>query len=133
MRRRLFPPLPFMEPDGAMYDLAHDGSLIPHLSDSEAEEGDGEGQELGAMRPNRLSSAQDYVARARYLVGNRSESNDEARSPIETRRDIAKLERATSELRQGILSRSHLEKDLALLTIQQVTMTRNGKHKPRFY
>ena len=105
MRRRLFPPLPFMEPDGAMYDLAHDGSLIPHISDGEREQGDGQGQELGPMRPNRLSSAQDYVARARYLVGNRSESNDDAQSVIEIRRAIAKLERATSELRQGILSK----------------------------
>lgn len=105
MRRRLFPPLPFMEPDGAMYDLAHDGSLIPHVSDGEREGGGEEGQELGPMRPNRLSSAQDYVARARYLVGNLSESNDEARSAVETRRAIAKLERATSELRQGILSK----------------------------
>lgn len=108
MRRKPFPPLPFMEPDGAMYDLAHDGSLIPHVSDSENAEGGEEGQELEAMRPNRLSSAHDYVARARYLVGNRSESNDEARSAVETRRAIAKLERATSELRQGILSKLRL-------------------------
>ncbi|KAF8558855.1 FYVE-domain-containing protein, partial [Imleria badia] len=112
MRRRLFPPLPFMEPDGAMHDLAHDGSLIPHASDGERQEGDEEGQELGPMRPNRLSSAQDYVARARYLVGNRSESNDEARSPVETRRAIAKLERATSELRQGILSDDDRERKI---------------------
>lgn len=101
MRRRLFPPLPFMEPDGAMYDLAHDGSLMPRVSDGESEEG----QELGTMRPNRLSSAQDYVTRARYLVGNRSESSDETQSAVEIRRAIAKLERATSELRQGILSK----------------------------
>lgn len=97
-----------MEANGTMYDLANDGSLIPHVSDGERAEGGGEGQELGAMRPNRLSSAQDYVARARYLVGNRSESNVEARSAVEIRRTIAKLERATSELRQGILSRSCL-------------------------
>lgn len=97
-----------MEPDGAMYDLAHDGSLIPHVSDAESEEGGEEGQELGAMRPNRLFSAQDYVARARYLVGNQSESNDEVQSAVETRRAIAKLERATSELRQGILSKLYL-------------------------
>lgn len=108
MRRRLFPPLPFMEPNGAMYDLAHDGSLIPHVSDGEREGGVEEGQELGPMRPNRLSSAQDYVARARYLVGNLSESNDEARSGVETRRAIAKLERATSELRREILSKFFL-------------------------
>ncbi|KAG9317587.1 hypothetical protein JVU11DRAFT_1795 [Chiua virens] len=112
MRRRLFPPLPFMEPDGAMYDLADDGSLIPHASDGENDEQGEEGQELGAMRPNRLSSAQDYVARARYLVGNRSETNDEARSTIETRRAIAKLERATSELRQGILSDDDKERKI---------------------
>ena len=105
MRRRLFPPLPFMEPDGAMYDLADDGSLIPHVNNTEREGGDEEGQELGPMRPKRLSFAQDYVARARYLVGNRSESNDEAQSAVEIRRTIAKLERATSELREGILSK----------------------------
>ncbi|KIJ70229.1 hypothetical protein HYDPIDRAFT_78867 [Hydnomerulius pinastri MD-312] len=55
------------------------------------------------MRSNPLSSAQDYVARARYLVGNQSESNGDPLSAIEARRAIAKLERATTELRQGIL------------------------------
>ncbi|KAF9247178.1 hypothetical protein BU15DRAFT_84724 [Melanogaster broomeanus] len=105
MRRRLdIPPLPFMEPDGAMYHLELDGSLVPFLSDDETDSRDEEGQELGAMRSNPLSSAQDYVARARYLVGNQSESSGEAHSPIEARRAIAKLERATTELRQGILS-----------------------------
>ncbi|KAG6378849.1 hypothetical protein JVT61DRAFT_13129 [Boletus reticuloceps] len=111
MRRKVFPLLPFMEPDGSMYDLAHDGSLIPHVNDGDREEGE-EGQELGPMRPNPLSSAQDYVARARYLVGYRSESNDEARSAVEARRTIAKLERATSELRQGILSDNDRERKI---------------------
>ncbi|KAF8138606.1 FYVE-domain-containing protein [Boletus edulis] len=111
MRRKVFPLLPFMEPDGSMYDLAHDGSLIPHVNDGDRQEGE-EGQELGPMRPNPLSSAQDYVARARYLVGYRSESNDEARSAVEARRTIAKLERATSELRQGILSDNDRERKI---------------------
>ncbi|KAH7916333.1 hypothetical protein BJ138DRAFT_996133 [Hygrophoropsis aurantiaca] len=109
MRRRLdIPPLPFLEPDGAMYHLALDGSLIPCISDEHSDlgDGDGDGQELGAMPSTMLSSAQDYVARARYLVGNQSrdaESDGEPLSAIESRRAIAKLERATTELRQGIL------------------------------
>ncbi|KAF9222106.1 FYVE-domain-containing protein [Gyrodon lividus] len=110
MRRRLdIPPLPFMEPDGAMYHLALDGSLILYVSDGESDSGDDEGQELGAMRSNPLSSAQDYVARARYLVGNQPESSN-VLSPIEARRAIAKLERATMELRQGSLSDEDAER-----------------------
>ncbi|KAH7924028.1 ankyrin [Leucogyrophana mollusca] len=110
MRRRLdIPPLPFLEPDGAMYHLALDGSLIPYFGDNHSDlgDGDGEGQELGAMTSTPLSSAQDYVARARYLVGNQSrdaESDGDMLSAVESRRTIAKLERATTELRQGILS-----------------------------
>ncbi|KIJ20142.1 hypothetical protein PAXINDRAFT_160774 [Paxillus involutus ATCC 200175] len=111
MRRRLdIPPLPFMEPDGAMYHPALDGSLITHVSHDESNSRDEDGQELGAMRSNPLSSAQDYVARARYLVGNRSESSSEALSAVEARRTIAKLERATTELRQGTLSDEDAER-----------------------
>ncbi|KAL4075965.1 hypothetical protein J3A83DRAFT_4089165, partial [Scleroderma citrinum] len=107
MHRRLdIPPLPFMEPDGALYHLAVDGSLVPCVSDKESNPGDPDGQELGAMPPNPLLLAQDYVARARYLVGNQSrdsEKDNEPLSVIEVHRAIAKLEHATTELRQGIL------------------------------
>lgn len=109
MRRRLdIPPLPFLEPDGNMYHLDADGSLIPFVPDQNSDFGDGEGQELGSMPTNMLSSARDYVARARYMIGTQSPVTDGAAngpvSSVEARRAIAKLERATSELRQGILS-----------------------------
>ncbi|KAI6034236.1 hypothetical protein PISMIDRAFT_86794, partial [Pisolithus microcarpus 441] len=114
MRRRLdIPPLPFMQPDGALYHLATDGTLIPCISNVESSPGDLDGQELGSMPPNPLSSAQDYVVRARYLVGNRSrdtEIDSGEFSAIEARRIIAKLERATTELRQGILGDDNLER-----------------------
>jgi hypothetical protein len=60
------------------------------------------------MLPTMLSSAQDYVARARYFVGTGTRDDVEGGgvSAVETRRIIAKLERATTELRQGILSLS---------------------------
>jgi len=107
MRRRLdIPPLPFLEPDGAMYHLAEDGAMIPYIEEHQSDLGE-DGQELGAMQSTALSSAQDYVARARYLVGNQArdaDANSDAVSAIDARRAIAKLERATTELRQGILS-----------------------------
>jgi len=107
MRRRLdIPPLPFLEPDGVMYHLDAEGTLIPHIEDSLSDYGEGDGQELGAMRATFLSSAQDYVARSRYIVGAQSSYTDtNGASPlaVEVRRAIAKLERATMELRQGIL------------------------------
>jgi hypothetical protein len=110
MRRRLdIPPLPFLEPDGSMYYLADDGTMIPFTDESQSDVGDGDGQELGSMPATLLSTAQDYVARARYLVGNQSRDSETSTSdpsPIEVRRAIAKLERATTELRQGILSES---------------------------
>ncbi|KAJ7699954.1 hypothetical protein B0H17DRAFT_1158003 [Mycena rosella] len=101
LRRRLdIPPLPFLEPDGAMYHLDADGTLIPFV-DEARNDPDGEGQELGSMRTTFISAAQDYVARARYLVGTQSDSSVE--SAVEARRAIAKLERATMELRTGLL------------------------------
>lgn len=107
MRRRLdIPPLPFLEPDGAMYHLAADGAMIPCVDEYQGDLGDGEGQELGAMQSTLLSSAQDYVARARYLVGNQprnADANGDIVSAVDARRAIAKLERATTELRQGLL------------------------------
>lgn len=106
MRRRLdMPPLPFLEPDGAMYHLDVDGALIPYIEDILISPNDDGGQELGTMLPTPLSSAQDYVARARYLVGTQSpDTHSSSLSAMEARRAIAKLERATMELRQGILS-----------------------------
>ncbi|KAJ7667873.1 FYVE-domain-containing protein, partial [Mycena polygramma] len=102
LRRRLdIPPLPFLEPDGGMYHLDADGTLIPFVGEARGDHSDGEGQELGSMRATFISSAQDYVARARYLVGTLSDSSVE--SAAEARRAIAKLERATMELRQGLL------------------------------
>lgn len=105
MRRRLdIPPLPFLSPDGCLYHLAADGAMIPYVNDNMSD--GGEGQELGAMSSAMLSSAQDYVARARYLVGNQSrdsDSNGEILNAVDARRAIAKLERATTELRQGLM------------------------------
>lgn len=107
MRRRLdIPPLPFLEPDGGMYHLDSDGTLIPYVVENSSDLGDGNGQELGSMPSTFLSSAQDYVARSRYLVGTQTQNGDASSTPlsaVEARRAIAKLERATMELRQGIL------------------------------
>jgi len=107
MRRRLdIPPLPFLEPDGAMYHLDVEGMLIPYIEDNSGDSDEGDGQELGAMSSTFFSSAKDYVARSRYLVGAQSpysDTNGTSVSAIEVRRAIAKLERATMELRQGIL------------------------------
>lgn len=109
MRRRLdIPPLPYLEPDGAMYYLDSDGSLIPYTEEPR-DRAVGEGQELTNLTPSATSSNRDYVARARYLVGNQSQSSEagtSAASALEVRRAIAKLERATMELREGILGLS---------------------------
>jgi hypothetical protein len=107
MRRRLdIPPLPFLEPDGLMYHLDSDGTLIPYVEEAQQDSGESEGQELGAMTSTFFSSAQDYVSRARYLAGNSPRDGDENSplSAVDARRAIAKLERATEELRTGILS-----------------------------
>jgi len=107
MRRRLdIPPLPFLESDGSMYHLDSDGILIPYVEELQSDVDENGGRELGTMSSSFFSSTQDYVGRARYLVGNDS-CNDEENNPvsaIDTRRTIAKLERATEELRNGILS-----------------------------
>ena len=105
MRRRLdIPPLPFLEPDGKMYHFTTDGHLIPFMEPSPNEDHEEGGQELSAMPSTGFSSAQDYVARARYHAGSSTESPTDSISAIEARRAIAKLVRATTELRQGILS-----------------------------
>jgi len=96
MRRRLdIPPLPFLGPDGEYHHWLNDGTMVP-FEDTVDGFGESEGQEL----------SQDYVARARYLAGPQvgdSEALGELASAVEARRAIAKLERATTELRQGIL------------------------------
>ncbi|TFK29361.1 hypothetical protein FA15DRAFT_632372 [Coprinopsis marcescibilis] len=104
MRRRLdIPPLPFLEPDGAMYYLDSDGALIPYTEEPR-ERNLSESQELELVISNPISSSRDYVARARYLVGSQIQYSDTAGdSSIDVRRSIAKLERATTELREGIL------------------------------
>ncbi|EPT02761.1 hypothetical protein FOMPIDRAFT_1059042 [Fomitopsis schrenkii] len=106
MRRRLdIPPLPFLQPDGQLYHLAADGTLIPYVENDDDNFSDADGQELTSM-PSSGLAGQDYVARARYLAGTQygdSESISGDRSPLDARRAIAKLERATSELRQGDL------------------------------
>ncbi|KAJ7068152.1 hypothetical protein C8F01DRAFT_1334775, partial [Mycena amicta] len=102
LRRRLdIPPLPFLEPDGGMYYLDQDGSLIPFVDDSEQDS-------VRAIRM--LSPAQDYVARARYLVGAQPDPSPD--SGVEARRAIAKLERATMELRIGLLGDEDTERRL---------------------
>jgi hypothetical protein len=90
-----------------MYHLDSDGTLIPYVEESQQDASENEGQELGAMSSSFFSSAQDYVGRARYLAGNSPRENDESNSipAVDVRRTIAKLERATEELRTGILSR----------------------------
>jgi hypothetical protein len=105
MRRRLdIPPLPFLGPDGEYHHWLHDGTMVP-FEDTVNGFGESEGQELSAVPRNLLASAQDYVARARYLAGPQvgdSETVDQLNSAVEARRAIAKLERATTELRHGI-------------------------------
>ncbi|KAF8639914.1 hypothetical protein AX17_001165 [Amanita inopinata Kibby_2008] len=107
MRRRIdIPPLPFLKPDGGFYHLIPDGSLVPYTDRNLGELQNDSGQELELMASTVLSSAQDYVARARYLVGkhiNKQDSHEPITSAVDARRSIAKLERATMELRQGIL------------------------------
>jgi hypothetical protein len=108
MRRRLdIPPLPFMEPDGSMYQVTSDGALVPFLQDDSFDAD--EGQELTSMPQSYLSFTQDYVSRARYLAGsphdNELDAGDGASSPAGIRKSIAKLERAVLELRAGMLGK----------------------------
>ncbi|KAJ3910148.1 hypothetical protein F5879DRAFT_930215 [Lentinula edodes] len=149
MRRRLdIPSLPFLFPDGKMYLVREDGGLVryihhPNVSDEDAshprspaywdpnaspdevaysygEEGHQEGQELSTI-PSRSSKAQDYVSRARYLVGSQTygldsdgiQNGDNAGgslSAVDARRTIAKLERATMELRLGVSGDTDIER-----------------------
>ncbi|KAL5508001.1 hypothetical protein ACEPAH_5619 [Sanghuangporus vaninii] len=106
MRRRLdIPPLPYLSPDGLMYQLTNDGELVPYVSDQQDETYGVDGHELGAMPASFLSMSQDYVARSRYLAGTPSTADPTITSvpAVEVRRAIAKLERAVMELRMGML------------------------------
>ena len=133
MRRRLdIPPLPFLLPDGAMYHLA-DGQLIPYIDHDESDFGGSDGQELSAM-PSSGMASQDYVARARYLVGTPSLDDGDMGSALDARRMIAKLERATTELRQGLLGKFLLQwllHDMCSDTSQVMTM-RSGRYTQKF-
>lgn len=103
MRRRLdIAPLPFLEPDGAMYHLKLDGSLIPCESISYDIPDADAGQELVTIPSNPSSPVRDYVARARSLADNGIHDDGATRSSpsaIETRRMLV---RAISELKEGI-------------------------------
>lgn len=107
MRRRIdIPSMPFLQPDGNFYYITEDGELILHVQNSPGEEEGG--QELVSMGKLPASYAQDYVSRARYLVGKQSPDTEDAGiSALDARRAIAKLERATAELREGISSASN--------------------------
>ena len=133
MRRRLdIPPLPILLPDGAMYHLA-DGQLIPYIDHDESDFGGSDGQELSAM-PSSGMASQDYVARARYLVGTPSLDDGDMGSALDARRMIAKLERATTELRQGLLGKFLLQwllHDMCSDTSQVMTM-RSGRYTQKF-
>ncbi len=110
MRRRLdIPPLPFLGPSGGMYQLSGNGTLVPFVDEVRSDGYDGDGQEMGAMSSSFLSKSQDYVARSRYLAGTphgaETPSMSNGLSAGELRRSIAKLERAVSELRSGMLGK----------------------------
>ena len=116
LRRRLdIPPLPFLQPDGMRYHLGTDGTLVP-VEENQVGSYEGEGQEMGTF----ISSVggQDYVSRARYLAGTQRKGsvsvglidnngfgiNGETVSAADLKRAIGRLERASVELRAGILS-----------------------------
>ena len=138
MRRRLdIPPSPFLEPDGAMYHLNFDGTLIPYKEDIFIAPDEDGGQELTTIPSTSGSVARDYVARARYLVGNQSQDSDaNAFSPsaLETRRTVVKLERAVSELRQGLLGEFGMLATAfdAFSIFLQLMTTPIGKYKLKF-
>jgi hypothetical protein len=116
LRRRLdIPPLPFLQADGNRYYLGTDGTLIPAEDNDFIGSFEGEGQEMGTFTS---ASGQDYVSRARYLAGTQRKGslsvglldnngagvNGETISAADLKRAIGRLERATVELRSGVLS-----------------------------
>jgi hypothetical protein len=137
MRRRLdVPALPFQQPDGAMYHLDATGGLIPVELSEHRYSADGDGEELGFMASSGFSSARDYVARARYLAGTPHPDAETSGpvDPVDLRRAIIKLERATSELRQGVLREFAVDfhPDLILKNCLQGTMSLIERRKAKF-
>jgi hypothetical protein len=121
MRRRLdISPLPFLQPDGVMYRLLEDGCLVPVTLGFGSDFDEDGVQEPFLPTRSPLGTVQDYVARARYLAGSQAESPRDGSgqsSPTSAWRAIAKLERATTELRQGMLSGFHVSDKLWLRLI----------------
>lgn len=120
LRRRLdIPPLPFLQADGNRYYLGTDGTLIPAEDNNFVGSFEGEGQEMGTFTS---TGGQDYVSRARYLAGTQRKGslsvglldnngagvNGEAISAADLKRAIGRLERATVELRAGVLGENIL-------------------------
>ncbi|KAF8505962.1 FYVE zinc finger-domain-containing protein, partial [Russula emetica] len=108
MRRRLdIPPLPFLGPDGAYHHWLNDGTMVPSRANTSfVTAGSSTAFSPSPSVAVTLYAAQDYVARARYLAGPQGgdfEALDQLNWAVEARRAIANLERATTELRQGIL------------------------------
>ncbi|KAG8804699.1 hypothetical protein FRC16_003589 [Serendipita sp. 398] len=117
LRRRIdIPPLPFLQPDGRRYHISTDGDLIP-VEDNYGDSFEGDGQEMNAMSS---LPGSDYLSRARYLAGTQRKGslsvglldnngagiNGEVVSAADIKRAIGRLERATIELRSGVLSDS---------------------------
>jgi hypothetical protein len=132
------PPLPFLELDGAMYHLNFDGTLIPYQENTSNAPDGVEGQELTTIPSTSRLAVQDYVAKARYLVGNQSQDSDmNAFSPsaLEVRRTVVKLERAISELREGLLGGFAISSTFhwySLLTFLQVMTTLIAESRLKF-
>ncbi|KZS97901.1 hypothetical protein SISNIDRAFT_523239 [Sistotremastrum niveocremeum HHB9708] len=105
MRRRLdIPPLPFLGPDGAFYNLTEGGALSLVSEDIAPVDEEG-GVELGAVAVTPSHSFQDYVSHARYLAGNHHtdmDDDDRGLSAKNARRIVTELERAVTELQVGI-------------------------------
>ena len=116
LRRRLdIPSLPFLQPDGLRYYLGTDGTLLP-AEENQVGSYEGDGQEMGTFTST--IAGQDYVSRARYLAGTQRKGsvsvglvdnngfgiNGETVSAADLKRAIGRLERASIELRAGILS-----------------------------
>lgn len=116
LRRRLdIPALPFLQPDGLRYYLGADGTLVPAAEENQVGSYEGDGQEMGTFTSSIVG--QDYVSRARYLAGTQKKGsgsaglvdnngfgvNGETVSAADLKRAIGRLERASIELRAGVL------------------------------
>lgn len=146
LRRRLdIPPLPFLQADGLRYYLSAEGTLIPAEDDSHAMTTDGNGQELGTFSTE--MGGQDYVSRARYLAGTQRKGSisiglldsngagvdGEVVSAADLKRAIGRLERATIELRSGMLGEPSVFLSRSYLTSYKVMRTMRGRRKPKSY